>query len=172
MNIFFLRCLNFKNARRSLFIDISSINSSFKNLPSDLKVELLLFGDSRLSVIDNNLILKASIKYIITTNRFSVPFLWYCFLSLALNIHIHFFPLASTPSRLFFHCSIWENSEICACAVFSCVLYFLSCLIVINCIVKKRNIIWLTSKWLNTKTFPYKLGKPQNKCNNLLNITI
>ena len=123
MNIFFLRCLNFKNARRSLFIDISSINSSFKNLPSDLKVELLLFGDSRLSVIDNNLILKASIKYIITTNRFSVPFLWYCFLSLALNIHIHFFPLASTPSRLFFHCSIWENSEICAC-IFLCLVFF------------------------------------------------
>ena len=42
---FFLRCLNFGNARRSLFIDISSINSSFKNLPSHLKVELLLFRD-------------------------------------------------------------------------------------------------------------------------------
>ena len=70
---FFLRCLNFEHARRSLFIDISSINSSFKNLPSHLKVELLLYGDSKLSAIDNNLILKASIKYIITTNRFSVP---------------------------------------------------------------------------------------------------
>ena len=59
---FFLRCLNFENARRSLFIDISSINSSFKNFPSHLKVELLLFGDSRLSAVDNNLILKASIN--------------------------------------------------------------------------------------------------------------
>ena len=46
----------------SLFIDISSINSSFKNFPSHLKVELLLFGDSRLSAVDNNLILKASIN--------------------------------------------------------------------------------------------------------------
>ena len=44
-----------------------------KNLPSHLKVELLLFGDSKLSAIDNNLILKASIKYIMTANRFSVP---------------------------------------------------------------------------------------------------
>ena len=70
---FFLRCLNFENARRSLFIDISSISSSFKNLPSHLKVELLLFGDSKLPAINNNLILKASIKYIMTTNRFSVP---------------------------------------------------------------------------------------------------
>ena len=76
---FFLRCLNFENARRSLFIDVSSINSSFKNLPSHLKVELLLFGDSKLPAIDNNLILKASIKYIMTTNRFSVPLFWYCF---------------------------------------------------------------------------------------------
>ena len=67
---FFLRCLNFENARRSLFIDISSISSSFKNLPSHLKVELLLFGDSKRSAIDNNLILKVSIKYIMTTNRF------------------------------------------------------------------------------------------------------
>ena len=51
-------CNDFKNAWRSLFIDISSINSSFKNLPSHfLKVELLLFGDSKLSAINNNLIL-------------------------------------------------------------------------------------------------------------------
>ena len=45
---FFLRCLNFVNAWRSLFIDISSINSSFKYLPSHLKVEFLLCGDSKL----------------------------------------------------------------------------------------------------------------------------
>ena len=70
---FFLRCLNFENARRSLFIDTSSISSSFKNFLSHLKVELLLFGDTKLPAIDNNLILKASIKYVMTTNRFSVP---------------------------------------------------------------------------------------------------
>ena len=70
---FFLCCLSFENARRSLFIDISSINSSFKNLPSHLKVELLLFGNSKLSAFDNNLVLEASIKYIMTTNRFPVP---------------------------------------------------------------------------------------------------
>ena len=69
---FFLCCLNFENARRSHFIEVSSINSSFKNLPSHLKVKLLLFGDSKLSAISNNLILKASAKYIMTTNRFSV----------------------------------------------------------------------------------------------------
>ena len=45
---FFHRCLSFENAWRSLFIDISSTNSSFKNLPSHLKVELLLFGNSNL----------------------------------------------------------------------------------------------------------------------------
>ena len=67
---FFLRCLNFENTCRSLFIDISSINSSFKNFPNHLKVGLFLFGDSNLSAINNNLILKVSIKYIMTTNRF------------------------------------------------------------------------------------------------------
>ena len=36
---FFLCYLNFENARRSLFIDISSINLSFKNWPSHMKVE-------------------------------------------------------------------------------------------------------------------------------------
>ena len=67
---FFLRCLSLENARRSPFIHISSINSSFKHLSSHLKVELLLFGDPKLSAIDNNLILKASIKCIMTTSRF------------------------------------------------------------------------------------------------------
>ena len=52
----FLRCLKFENARKSLFIEISSINSSFKNFSSHLKVGLLLFVDSELSAIDNNLI--------------------------------------------------------------------------------------------------------------------
>ena len=70
---FFLCCLNFENAQRSLFIDISSIDSSFKNFPSYLKVELLLYDDSKLSAVNNSLILKASIKCIMTTNRFSVP---------------------------------------------------------------------------------------------------
>ena len=64
---------NFENTRRYLFIDILSISSSFKNFLSHLKVELLLFGDSKLRAIDNNLILKASIEYIMTTNRFLVP---------------------------------------------------------------------------------------------------
>ena len=132
----------------------SSINSSCKNLLSHGKVELLLFEDSKLSTIDNNLILKVSIKYIMTTNRFSVPLLWYCFLSLALNIYIHFFlPPASTPFRLFFHCCIWESSEICACALFFLslfrlslckilLIYFLSCPIVINYIEEKNEIMY------------------------------
>ena len=55
---FFLRGLNFENARRSLSMDISSISSAFINFPSHLKVELLLFGDSKLPAIDNDLIFK------------------------------------------------------------------------------------------------------------------
>ena len=51
----------------------STYQASVKNLPSHLKVELLLSGDSKLPAIDNNPILNASIKYIMTTNRFSLP---------------------------------------------------------------------------------------------------
>ena len=113
MKIFSCAASILKNARRSLFIDISDINSSFKNLPSHLKVELLLFGDSKLSAIDNNLILKASIKYIMTTNRFSVPLFWYCFLSLALDIYIHFYSsgVHSLPTlfSLFYLREQWDN---------------------------------------------------------------
>ena len=62
-----------------------------------------------------------------TTNRFSVPLFWYCFPSLALNIQRVFFLWHPPPSD-FFHCSIWESSEICAYAVFSCL--FFGCLFV------------------------------------------
>ena len=70
---YFLGCLNFENVPRFLLIDISTIDSCFQNLPSHLKVELLLFGDSKLFAINNNLIFKTSVKYVMTTNRFSVP---------------------------------------------------------------------------------------------------
>ena len=122
----FLRCLNLGNAWKAFFINIWSINSSLKTLPSHLKVELLLFGDAKLSTIDNNLILKASIKYIMTASRFSVLLFWYCFPFLALNI----FNFLSSgvhppPSPLldFFHCSIWESTEIYTCTVFSCLFF-------------------------------------------------
>ena len=48
---FFLRYFNFENARRSLFISISSINSSFKNFRSHLEVEFFFM------VIQNFLLL-------------------------------------------------------------------------------------------------------------------
>ena len=125
--------------------------SSFKNLRSHLKVELLLLGDSKLPVIDNNLILKASFKYIMTTNRFSVPLFWYCFLSLALNIYIHFFPSGVHPLPTLFSLScLREQWGMCLCCIFLSLfwlsrckiffIYFLSCPIVINYIAKKRKV--------------------------------
>ena len=132
MNIFFLRCLNFENARRSLYIDICSINSYHKNLPSHLKIELLLFGDPKLSAIDNNLIVKASIKYILTTNRFSVPLFWYCFLSFFSFKYIYpIFPSASTshlpPHPPTFFIVLFE-----AAVRYVLVLYFLVSFLVIS----------------------------------------
>ena len=114
---FFLCCLNFENTWRSLFINISSISSSFENLPSHLKVELLLFGDSELSAINNNnLILKTSIKYIMNTNRFSVPLFWYVLTTPP--------PPPPPPSSsqlfsLFYSREQWDM----ACAVFSCLFF-------------------------------------------------
>ena len=117
---FFLRCLNFENARRSLFIDISSINSSFKNLPSHLKVELFLFGDSKLSAIDNNLILKASMKYTMTTNRFSVSFIvLILFTFFGFKYIYSFFSSCAHPlPTLFSLFYLREKWDMCLCCIF------------------------------------------------------
>ena len=101
--------------------------------------------------IDNNLILKASIKYIMTINRFSVLLFWYCFLSLALNIYIHFFPSGVHPLPTLFSLScLREQWGMCLCCIFLSLfwlslckiffIYFLSCPIVINYIAKKRKV--------------------------------
>ena len=115
----------------------SSINSSCKNLLSHGKVELLLFDDSKLSAIDNNLILKVSIVLLL----FSFFHFKY--------IYSFFFPPASTPFRLFFHCCIWESSEICACALFFCLFFgylfvkyfwFIFCLVQLQSIILKKKM--------------------------------
>ena len=132
----------------------SSINSSCKNLLNHGKVELLLFDDSKLSTIDNNLNLKVSVKYIMTTNRFSVPLLWYCFLSLALNIYIFiFFTSGVHPlPTLFSLLHLREQWDMCLCFIFLSLfrlslckillIYFLSCPIVINYIEEKNEIMY------------------------------
>ena len=115
---FFLRFLNFENARFPSSSIYQALISSLKNFPNLLKVKLLLFDHFKLSAIDNRLILEVSIKYIMTTNRFSVPLFWSCFPSLALNIYIDFFPPSFTATPNFLHCCIWESSETSTCAVF------------------------------------------------------
>ena len=87
----------------------SSIHSSFKNLPIHLKVELLRSRDSKLSAIDNNLILNASINYIMTTNRFSVPLFWYSFLFFLWR------PPLPTLFSLFY---LREQWGMCSCCTF------------------------------------------------------
>ena len=137
---FFLCCLNFENTRRSLFINISSISSSFKNLPSHLKVELLLFGDSELSAIsNNNLILKASIKYIMTTNRFSVPLFWYVLTSTPPLLLPTFFTVLFERAVRYGLCCIFLSLFcLSLCKIFF--ICFLSRPIVINYIVEKKNL--------------------------------
>ena len=86
-----------------------------------------------------------------TTNRFSVPLFWYCFLSLALNIYIyiHLSSSGSLPlPTLFSLFYLREQWDMCLCCIFLSLfwlslckiffIYFLSCPIVINYIVKKK----------------------------------
>ena len=120
-----------------------ALSHLLKSLPSHLKVELILFGDSKFSAIHNNLTVEAFIKYIKTTNKFSVPLFRCCFLSLALNIYIFiFFPPAPTSSRLFplfyltavtyltLWCIFLPLFWLSICKTFF--IYFLYCLIVFN----------------------------------------
>ena len=127
---FFLCCPNFENGPRFLFIDILNINSSFKSVSSHAKVELVLFGHSKLSTIisiitsfwrlfyiDNNLILKAIIKYIMTTNRFWYIILnrWYIF---TLALYKNCFSSGFDPHSLIFSLFYMrEQWDMCLCCI-------------------------------------------------------
>ena len=95
-----------------------------------------------------------------TTNSFSVPLFWYCFLSLALNIYIYiyniyiysfFFSGVHPLLTLFSLFYLREQWDMCLCCIFLYLfwlslckiffIYFLSCPIVNNYNVKKSKAI-------------------------------
>ena len=69
---FLLHCLSYDACRTDL---LDSVNSTLQpydlqNLSNALMLKLILYGDERLSVDSNSEILKATLRYICTTQRF------------------------------------------------------------------------------------------------------
>ena len=73
---FFLHSSNYSNQRKTLFEKNSNIKRSLLNQNDSIIVETLLFGSNSLNDEENACIIKSTIKYIITTERFIKPLLW------------------------------------------------------------------------------------------------
>ena len=96
---FFLYCPLFTNQRRTLLSTVNDIDSSLTNTNDSILTHILLFGQASLDISANILILNATRKYIISTNRFQENlFLVFCnFL-----LQFHLFNLFSYPYYVFF----------------------------------------------------------------------
>ena len=68
---FFLYCARFVSPRRLLFTSIQSLNINFELLEPRDKIKFLLYGDSSLDLARNKLLLKATLKFVADTERFS-----------------------------------------------------------------------------------------------------
>ena len=68
---FFLHRHHYSTFRMGLMNEVNQIDENFSYLSDDNKVSLLLCGDSRFDDNKNNLILSASVTYILETERFS-----------------------------------------------------------------------------------------------------
>ena len=70
---YFLHCHHFSEFRTTLFDDLRQIDLSIFNLPDDEKVQLLLYGSDKYNSNQNRLIINASIKFILSSERFKGP---------------------------------------------------------------------------------------------------
>ena len=68
---FFLYCTRFVAPRHLLFTSIKSLKNNFEHLDSRDKTKFLLYGDSSLDLATNKLLLKATLKFVADTERFS-----------------------------------------------------------------------------------------------------
>ena len=68
---FFLHCHHYSGIRVSLLNDVKSIKGSILNLSDNSLVLLLLYGDSNLNENENSIILNATIKFLIESERFN-----------------------------------------------------------------------------------------------------
>ena len=67
---FFLHCHNYDNLRVTLLNDIKAIDESIFSTSDDDIVHVLLYGHQRFTLQENQLIIKASLTFIIESERF------------------------------------------------------------------------------------------------------
>ena len=70
---FFLHCHNYDNLRVTLLNDIKAIDESIFSTSDDDIVHILLYGHQRFTLQENQLIIKASLTFIIESERFKGP---------------------------------------------------------------------------------------------------
>ena len=68
---YLLHCHHFSHHRVALMNSVKSICDNFDSMSDNVKEDLLLYGDSRFDENKNKVILKATINYIKSTERFS-----------------------------------------------------------------------------------------------------
>ena len=68
---FFLQCIPFSEARCALLNLVQSLpNANFESLRSKDKIKLLLYGGTSLSNASNNILLKATLRFLKVSERF------------------------------------------------------------------------------------------------------
>ena len=68
---YLLHCQHFLQHRLNLMNSVKSVINNFESFSDNDKVDILLYGDSRLDNIKNKYILEATLNYIKTSERFS-----------------------------------------------------------------------------------------------------
>ena len=70
---FLLHCRLYSTSRTELLGDISTADSSLTNYPDEKLLNILLYGSEYFSVKTNQLILKSTIKFLQSSERFDDP---------------------------------------------------------------------------------------------------
>ena len=68
---FFLHCHYYNNIRKTLLDDLKVINVNILKLSETALTDLLLYGEASFDKIQNKMILTASIKFIVDSDRFT-----------------------------------------------------------------------------------------------------
>ena len=74
---FFLHCHYYNNIRKTLLDDLKVINVNILKLSETALTDLLLYGEASFDKIQNKMILTASIKFIVDSDRFTGSVFWY-----------------------------------------------------------------------------------------------
>ena len=72
---FFLRCRLYSTIRTELLDDIYTVDSSLTNYPDEKLLNILLYKSENFSVKANQSILKSTIKFLKSSERFDDPLL-------------------------------------------------------------------------------------------------